>query len=206
MKLLLIDDHKMIGESLKESLEKNKLVKSIDIFVNPNKAIKKISKEKYDIILMDINMGKESEESGLEIAKSLIQRNPEIKIVMLTGFDLLGYEREAKRIGARGFISKDEDVDTLVNKLEKIISGELCFKNTINYSEGLSRREEQIIKLYCQGKTRKEISQVLDISMRTVANSISIVYEKLYVTNYQELTLKAIEMGLIQLKTYRKEC
>lgn len=204
MKLLLIDDHKMIGESLKELLEKNKLVKSIDVFVSPNKAIKKLSKEKYDVILMDINMGKESEESGLEIAKSLIEQDSEIKIVMLTGFDLLGYEREAKRIGARGFISKDEDIDALVCKLERVIEGELFFKNTINYSEDLSEREEKIVKLYCEGRTRKEISEMLDISMRTVANSISIIYEKLYVTNYQELTLKAIEMGLIQLKTYTK--
>lgn len=206
MKLLLIDDHKMIGESLKESLRKNKFVESIDVFVDPTKAIKNISEKEYDIVLMDINMGKASEKSGLEIAKSLIQRDPEIKIVMLTGFDLLGYEREAKRIGARGFISKDEDVDALVYKLERVMEGELFFKNTINYSEDLTEREEQIVKLYCEGKTRKEMSEILDISMRTVANSISIIYEKLYVTNYQELILKAIEMGLIQLKTYREQC
>jgi len=202
MKLLLIDDHKMIGESLKESLKANISVESVDILIDPTKVMERILEKKYDIILMDINMGKASNKSGLEIAKDLIQSYPEIKIVMLTGFDLIGYEKEAKRIGTKGFISKDEDIHTLVDKLERVMQGETFFKNIINYSNELTEREKQIIKLYCGGKTRKEVSEILDISMRTVANSISTIYEKLYITNYQELILKAIEMGLVHVKTH----
>ncbi len=204
MKLLLIDDHKMIGKSLKESLKMNSSIESIDVFIDPIKTMESILEKEYDIILMDINMGKASNKSGLEIAKDLIQRYPKIKIVMLTGFDLIGYEREAKRIGAKGFISKDEDVDTLVDKLRRVMQGETFFKNIISCSNGLTEREEEIIRLYCEGKTRKEVSEILGISVRTVANAISTIYEKLYITNYQELTLKAIEMGLIHIKTYRE--
>lgn len=204
MKLLLIDDHKMIGKSLKESLKMNSSIESIDVFIDPIKAMESILEKEYDIILMDINMGKASNKSGLEIAKDLIQRYPEIKIVMLTGFDLIGYEREAKRIGAKGFISKDEDVDTLVDKLRRVMQGETFFKNIISCSNGLTEREEEIIRLYCEGKTRKEVSEILGISVRTVANAISTIYEKFYITNYQELVLKAIEMGLVHVRTYRE--
>ncbi len=204
MKLLLIDDHKMIGKSLKEFLKMNSSIESIDVFIDPIKAMESILEKEYDIILMDINMGKASNKSGLEIAKDLIQRYPEIKIVMLTGFDLIGYEREAKRIGAKGFISKDEDVDTLVDKLRRVMQGETFFKNIISCSNGLTEREEEIIRLYCEGKTRKEVSEILGISVRTVANAISTIYEKFYITNYQELVLKAIEMGLVHVRTYRE--
>jgi two-component system secretion system response regulator SalR len=199
MNILLIDDHEMFCESLKITLERDESIKKVDILIDIDKAKQKILNKEYDIILMDINIKKiTGNKDGLIIAKELLERDSTLKIVMLTGFDMPGYEREAQKIGARGFICKDECTKILIEKLKKVYNGENIFiiKNT--YTDELTEREKEILILYSSGMSRKDVAKECNISVSSLAVTLNRIYEKLDVRNYQEMINKALKFGYIK--------
>jgi len=200
MKILLLDDHKLLGESLKSNLEVSSKVTSVEITVDVGKAMDNILKLKYDLVLMDISLKNISKKDGLELTKEILRKNRFIKIVILTGFDFPEYEMYARNIGASGFISKNVGIGELIDKLEFISKGGKIFKTIDMALERLTEKEMKILCLYCEGKTRKEISDILMISMRTLANYLNVIYNKLGVHNYQEMMQKAIKLGYVITK------
>lgn len=120
MKILLIEDHKMMAKALKSFLEKNN-----DFTIELLDDLKKLEDIKFlknfDILVIDINLnGYNTELNGLDIAEMILKMNKNIKIVILSGYDYEYYIERAKRIGAYSFISKDEDIDLLCKKLTSI--------------------------------------------------------------------------------------
>lgn len=196
MNILLIDDHGMFSESLKLTLERDTRIEKVDILQNMDKAKQKIFNKEYDIILMDINIKKiTGNEDGLTIAKELLEKDNTLKIVMLTGFDMPGYEIEAQRIGTKGFICKDEYTDVLIGKLVKVYNGETVFRRKDNEINELTEREREILILYSSGLSRKEVANECEISVSSLAVTLNRIYEKLDVKNYQEMINKALEIG-----------
>lgn len=199
MNILLIDDHGMFSESLKLTLERDTRIEKVDILQNMDKAKQKIFNKEYDIILMDINIKKiTGNEDGLTIAKELLEKDNTLKIVMLTGFDMPGYEIEAQRIGTKGFICKDEYTDVLIGKLVKVYNGETVFRRKDNEINELTEREREILILYSSGLSRKEVANECEISGSSLAVTLNRIYEKLDVKNYQEMINKALEIGYIK--------
>jgi len=199
MNILLIDDHGMFSESLKLTLERDTRIEKVDILQNMDKAKQKIFNKEYDIILMDINIKKiTGNEDGLTIAKELLEKDNTLKIVMLTGFDMPGYEIEAQRIGTKGFICKDEYTDVLIGKLVKVYNGETVFRRKDNEINELTEREREILILYSSGLSRKEVANECEISVSSLAVTLNRIYEKLDVKNYQEMINKALEIGYIK--------
>ena len=197
MKILLIEDHKMMARSLKEFLEKDEFFE-IDLL----KDLEKINDIKflqiYDILLVDINLkGFEESLNGLDLAEKVLKLDNTIKIVILSGYDLLFYAERAKRLGAYAFISKEEDMQSLINKLKEIyINGKKFFNNKKNL-ESLTDKEVEIVQLYCSGLKRSQVAKELFISERSLAVMLNRIYQKLYINNYQELMKKAMDLGII---------
>lgn len=109
MKILLIEDHKMVATSLKMSLETEQSI-SVDIIDRIEKLNTDKSILSYDLLLIDINLtGIEGTVNGLDLAERLIEDYRDIKIVILTAYKLEFYIKRAKEIRCRGFISKEED-------------------------------------------------------------------------------------------------
>ena len=197
MKVLLIEDHKMMARSLKEFLEKDKFFE-IDLL----KDLEKINDIKflqiYDILLVDINLkGFEESLNGLDLAEKVLKLDNTIKIVILSGYDLLFYAERAKRLGAYAFISKEEDMQSLINKLKEIyINGKKFFNNKKNL-ESLTDKEVEIVQLYCSGLNRSQVAKELFISERSLAVMLNRIYQKLCINNYQELMKKAMDLGIV---------
>ena len=107
MKILLIEDHKMVATSLKMNLETDESI-SVDIVNNVRDLRINESILNYDLLLIDINLtGIEGSINGLDLAEELINKYEDIKIVILTAYKLDFYIKRAKRIGCKGFISKE---------------------------------------------------------------------------------------------------
>lgn len=203
MQILLIDDHEMFSEGLKVTLERDRNIEKVVILKDIDKAEYRILNNEYDIILMDISIKKiTGSKDGLEIAKELLQKDKALKIVMLTGFDMPGYKMEAKKIGAKGFICKDEYTETLIEKLKMIYNGESVFTKDVIHIDELTEREKEILTLYGSGFSRKEVAKECHISVSSLAVALNRIYEKLDVRNYQEMLNKALELGYIKLNFF----
>lgn len=121
MKILLIEDHKMVATSLKMSLEKENSI-SVDIINNFDASeIDGIILD-YALLLIDINLtGIEGTINGLDLAEELIEKYKNIKIVILTAYKLDFYIKRAKKIGCKGFISKEEETNKLIQNIKNIV-------------------------------------------------------------------------------------
>lgn len=198
MKILLVEDHKLFSESLKNNLERTGEVTCTELCGSDKDIMEAALSGKFDLILMDINLKRVTQKDGLTLAEEVFRINPEIKIVILTGFDLRGYEMEAKRIGAKGFLSKEIGTAELMEQLRKVYNGGTAFDKRDEYEEPLTQKERLVLELYCTGLTRKEVAQRMNISMRTLANHLNVIYDKLSVGNYQEMLQKAMREGYIR--------
>ena len=136
-------------------------------------------------------------EDGLELAKQLLYRHPELKIVILSGYDLPVYRSEARKIGAKGFINKNTEPETLIAFLSQIVQGKIIFNREIPFLEELTDCEKQILQLIASGLKRKEIADTLYISERTLSNHLQHIFEKLNVSSSVEAVTKAIQLGYI---------
>ncbi|MDY2795139.1 MAG: response regulator transcription factor [Peptostreptococcus porci] len=198
MKILLIEDHKLLADSLKDSLAKTKGFEVL-VLKDIRELDYTLRKEEFDVVLMDINLkGLTKKEQGLEISERLIKEYPGIKIVILTGYNLKYYQDLAKSIGCYGFISKEVDTQVLIKKLEVIVDNDKkVFPISYSKIEELSPNEINIIQLYSSGLTREDVAKECFISLRSLAVSLNRIYRKLDVKNYQEMTKKARELGYI---------
>ena len=198
MKILLIEDHKMVATSLKMSLETDESI-SVDIVNNVRDLCINESVLKYDLLLIDINLtGIEGTINGLDVAEELINKYEDLKIVILTAYKLDFYIKRAKRIGCKGFISKEEDTPKLIEDIKSIaLKGKAIFPEDNHMLEPLTKSEIHIVKLYSNGLSRKDLAKELNINVRSLAVSLSRIYQKLGVRNYQEMIDKVRELGYV---------
>ena len=197
MKILLIEDHKMMAISLKEFLGKDDFFE-IDL-LEDLKNLEDINfLSSYDILLVDINLrGFEESLNGLDLAEKILNKDKNIKIVILSGYDLFFYGERAKSLGAYAFISKEEDMESLRNKLREVYLHDKKFFKEKEILEKLTEKEVEIVKLYCSGLKRSQVAKELFISERSLAVMLNRIYQKLYINNYQELMKKAMDLGII---------
>ena len=192
MKILLLDDHKIFGESLKILLEER------GISCTYTSSIKNFYEEvegDYDIILLDINL--KEEETGFDILDRIYDKNK--KIVILTSYDMINYKRLALEKGARDFINKSLDGDEVIERLEKVYKDEkISFDGDEKIIEPLTKREEEILLEVLSGLTKKEIADKLYISERTLYNHLANIYAKLGAKNAIEAYKIALELGYIR--------
>ena len=195
--ILLVDDHALFSKSLEIALSDYPEITSFESINDISLLDNFIEAGRPDILLMDINLKNITSEDGLELTKQLLCHYPELKIVILSGYDLPVYRSEAEKIGAKGFINKNTEPEKLVSFLSKILQGATIFSRDIPFLEELTACEKQILRLTANGMKRKEIASTLYISERTLSNHLQHIFEKLGVTSSVEAVTKAIQMGYI---------
>ncbi len=201
MKILLVEDHKLLSQGLKNSLldfEVVSEVQSIDYPTDRRSVLNLIEREFFDIILLDINIKKILDIDGLSLAGLILEQNKDEKVVILTGYDYYGLEKEVKDLGAAGFLNKDLSINILIKNLESILEGDRIFKIKEDKYMDLTEREKDIINLYARGISRNQVCDYLNISLRTLANHLSTIYDKLNVNNYQEMIHEATLLGYVK--------
>ncbi|HEQ3075049.1 TPA: response regulator transcription factor [Streptococcus pyogenes] len=198
MRILLIEDHKMVATSLKMSLEKENSI-SVDIINNVSELDIDGIISSYELLLIDINLtGIEGTVNGLDLAEKLIEEYKDIKIVILTAYKLDFYIKRAKKIGCSGFISKEEETNKLIQNIKNIVEKDkIIFPEENRMLEPLTKCELKIVRLYSEGMSRKELAKELNTNVRSLAVSLSRIYQKLGVRNYQEMIDKVRELGYV---------
>lgn len=197
MKVLLIDDHKLFSKSLAIVLSDFPDIEEFSSTNDVDHIAEIVEKSQPDILLVDINLGHSVQEDGLFLTKQLLGRFPEQKIVILSGYDLPAYRREAQKIGAKGFVNKEVEPEELFQILCSIQSGMTHFLSENVMLEDLTVSEKQVLRMIAGGHRRKEIAMQLHLSERTVSNHLQHIFEKLQVASSVEAVTKAIQLGYL---------
>lgn len=194
MKIIILDDHKIFGESLRALLMESVEISQCDFVSEIEDFFKKIQTSSYDICLLDINLDKKS---GFDILKDLKSKKTNFKTIILTSYTNPIYKKKALDQGAAAFLSKSIDSKTLIEKISQISDG--IWQDNEDYIENpLTNREEEVLKEIITGKTNTQIAKDIFISERTLYNHIESIYNKLEVENKVELYSKALELGYIE--------
>lgn len=198
MKIIIIDDDQLVSLSLKTILEATGEIQVIAQGSNGEEAISLYRSYQPDILLMDIQMKKTN---GLEAATTILTDYPEAKILLLTTFSDDEYIIKAIKIGAKGYILK-QNFESIAPAITAVYNGQSVFGNEImnkipsliqedlspSLSEfDLSQKDFDIIKLVADGLNNKEISERLFLSEGTVRNYISHILEKLELRDRTQL-------------------
>ncbi|WP_020616196.1 response regulator transcription factor [Paenibacillus daejeonensis] len=202
MKILLFDDHQLFAKSLE--IVMGQLVEAFKYVQMPENIMGIIEKEQPDIILMDIHMGAYS---GLDVCREVLAHAPDTKVAFLSGYNLQEYHREAKRMGAKGFLDKNMSVEHLIDHIRQIHAGGEVFmpskEDEEELLEELTPREKEILQFASNGDTQQAIADRLLISRRTVNNHLMSVNDKLMVHSTVAAIVKGIELGIIKLANNR---
>ena len=197
MKVLLIDDHTLFSKSLAIVLSDFPDIEEFSSTNDVDHIAEIVEKSQPDILLVDINLGHSVQEDGLFLTKRLLGRFPKQKIVILSGYDLPAYHREAQKIGAKGFVNKEVEPEELFQILCSIQSGMTHFLSENVMLEDLTVSEKQVLRMIADGHRRKEVAMQLHLSERTVSNHLQHIFEKLQVGSSVEAVTKAIQLGYL---------
>ena len=193
MKIILLDDHKIFGESLKMLLEEQDEISCVYVSKGQD-FIKMIEKDAYDIFLIDINL--KDDMTGLELIKDLMERNLKQKIIVLTSYDLDNYKDMAFKLGVKDFINKSVETHELLERIINVYKGNYK-KIDKHITDPLTKREIEVLEELIKGSSKKDIAKNLFISERTLYNHIANIYDKLQSKNMVEAYNKAMELGYI---------
>lgn len=194
MKIILLDDHKLFGSSIKLLLEEQDEIEFCDYVSTIDDLFKYLQIKNYDIVLLDINL--KLEKTGLDLIGEVLEIYPDINVVILTSYDLKNYKETAYKLGVKDFINKSVEIDDLIERLVRLNEGKNKIFN-INDKPLLTDSEKIVLKELVKGSNKKDIANKLFISERTLYNHISNIYSKLGVNNAIEAFNKAMELGYI---------
>lgn len=207
IKVLLADDHPIVMAGFAMSLENFGLV-IVGQAKTPQDAVALFTQQQPDVVILDIRFG--AQLTGLDAAKQIWQINPKARIIFLSQFDQDSLIKEAYRMGASAFVTKDCEVTDLVLAIRRAHAGELYFMPVI--AERLANlsvrgdaspqslfdeRELAIFTLMAEGLTNVEIAEKLELSSKTISNVSQSIKERLGLHRPAEITKLAVKHGLV---------
>lgn len=206
--ILLVDDYKLIRESLSYILNSDSRFQVIGDTSNGEEAVQMAKEQKPKIVLMDINM---SPLNGFEVTKLLRKYAPASKVIGMSMHSMPAYARRMLQIGAMGYVTKNSSREELLSAITEVNEGKkyVCeeVKNILARQElvdqsglpdmnVLSRREIDVVQLIKEGLSSKEIAGRLDIAVKTVEVHRYNILKKLNLKNTAALVNYCNSQGL----------
>lgn len=214
MRILIADDHGIVREGLKSLIEQQPDMEVIGEAKDGNTAVQLTKELSPDVVIMDVSM---PNLNGVEATKYILQHKPDVKVIILSMHTDSHIVKESLKAGASGYVLKSYLFDELLNALKAVQANGYYLSPRITgvivegyrdeqqvdaplESQKLSARERQILQLIAEGKTIKEIAQILHISSKTADANRRRIMNKLKIFNIAELTKYAIREGITTLE------
>lgn len=208
IKVLIVDDHKLIGEAWSSLLKDAPNIQVVGLADNVDDAYTMAHSYKPDIVLMDINLGAGS---GFDATERINDSMPKTRVIGLSLHDDITYVKKFLSIGAKGYLTKNTNKGELIDAIHSVYKGETIigsdikdryFTSLLNVQSDdtkkeLTMKEIEIVKLISKGFTSKEIAEQLFISHRTVETHRHNILKKLDMPNAAQLSSWAKEKGYV---------
>lgn len=211
IKVMLVDDHMLMREGIRQLLEFDGTIQVIAEASDGEECISKLLDVKPEVLLLDINMPKKN---GIEVLEKIKNRNINVKVLILTVHNEIEYLLKAVDIGVDGYILKDSESSELKKAINVLAQGENYIQPSLipalnsrlvsrdqdkDKLDNLTKRELEVLIQVANGMFNKEIATSLNISERTVKNHISNIFKKIDVNDRTQAAVFAIKNDLIKL-------
>lgn len=211
-RVLIVDDHRMFREGVRSSLARHARFKVVGEAASAEEAIRLMQQAAPSIVILDIRL---QGSSGIDLARRLRREWPDVKILVLSGYDFDQYVRALARIGIHGYLLKDSPQEALIEALDEISRGGVVLPPRIaskimrSYardaeSEGrnprwdLTVREIEVLECLHEGLRNADIASRLAISARTVETHVGSIISKLGARTRTEAVRRALQGSLIR--------
>lgn len=197
MKILLIDDHKLIKMGISILLQEYEEYQDVDSCSSYSEFLEKVNDEHFDLIISDISL---SDKSGYEVLEYINEKEINSKVIILSMHEDKNYVKKALRLGARGYITKSTAHEEIIDAIRIVMNEDEIYLNT-RYSSvfyemykekdletvQLSEREEEVLKYIAEGYTLTEIGEKLFLSVKTIDTYKKRLMEKLQLEKRSDL-------------------
>ncbi|TAK20463.1 MAG: response regulator transcription factor [Chloroflexota bacterium] len=216
MRVLLVDDHRLVSEMLRQALEVAEDIEVVGVAANGADAVVQARRHQPDVILMDVEM---DGTNGIEATRQIVAALPTTRIIMLTANDDQSTVLDAMEAGAVGYLTKDKAaVDDVVDTVRRAAQGEIMLPPSLIgrlvtslaarrreqferqvIADALTMREKEILTLIADGADNKSIADRLIVSPHTVRTHVQNVLAKLGAHSKLEALTIAVRRGLVSL-------
>lgn len=212
IRLLIVDDEKLIREGLKVLLEVYEDIQVVGSCSNGLEALRFCRQNPVDVVLMDIRMERCD---GVEGTRLIKEMNPAIKVIILTTFQDEEYIFSALSLGASGYLLKDSSSDRIYEAVRNAFMGNVAVhpdivkrmiktkeappaKDKVKIAYQLTDKELELIQYICRGLSNKEIGEKLFLTEGTVKNNIGKILSKLNLRDRTQIIIFAFQNHLVE--------
>lgn len=211
IRVLIADDHALVRAGIRALVEKIEGVVVVGEAGTGSEALELIKDLKPKLVLLDITM---PDGSGFDVLDQVTKKFPDVRVIVLTVHEAGEYAIRALREGAAGFLPKSAASTELEQAIQTVIRGQVYIspetsrKTLLDFGKGtkrdllatLSPRQREVLRLIAEGRTTKQIAQLLEISVKTVETHRAQLMERLDIHDVAGLVRYAILVGLIEVE------
>lgn len=207
IRILIADDHAVVRRGFRLILESQPGLEVIGEACTGHDAVAQAIALEPDLVILDVSM---PELNGIEATRRIVEQVPRTRVLALSMHRDGVYVREMLRAGAKGYLLKDADDEALIDAVQAVARGDAYLSPSVadsvltdyrrhvtNPLDLLSTREREVLQLISEGRTNKDIAQLLSLSVHTVDSHRSRLMEKLNLNSTGELVRFAIRNGLV---------
>lgn len=205
-RIFIVDDHPIFRKGLSQLINEETDMMVCGEAEDVNEAKRAIEKARPDMVIVDITL---KDKSGLELIRDLHDRDASMPILVVSMHDESLYAERALKAGARGYIMKEEMTANVTSAIRHVLAGKIYASHDVisaligmagrksgvpeDLVSTLSDRELEVFQLIGKGYGRKEIADILGVSVKTVGSYREYIKRKLHVKNSPDLMKRAIE-------------
>jgi two-component system, NarL family, response regulator NreC len=212
IRVVIADDHSVVRQGLRAWLERSGYIQVVGEAADGREAVALVDELKPDVVMMDIAMPMLN---GIDATAQVMRRHPDTKVIILSMHADESYILRALGAGAKGYLLKESTETDVLPAVKSVTEGKpyvtpsiarllledyirMLKQNNLQDSyDLLTEREREVLQLLAQGKSNKEVAQVLDLSPHTIESHRTNLMQKLNLHNTAEIVLYAVRKGIV---------
>lgn len=207
IRIILVDDHAVVRTGYRRLLSAEADFAVVGEAASAHEANALVHKEQPDVALVDLSL---KGSSGLEAIRSILSRQPGLRVLVLSMHDSAGHITQALKSGAHGYLTKHSEPEEVIAGIRRVVTGGRVFSSDIAHLvknepspgaaiiDNLTPREFEVLRLLVHGESAQNIASSMHLSPKTVLNYLTLIRQKLDADNDFKLMHLAARLGVVE--------